>query len=71
MPARSRRLAQFIHETQPLADQVVEVLCEDHVGTYTLPFLCRWDRSEWINVVTSKPIEAEVVGWRPAPLPLD
>jgi len=23
-------------------DQPLELLCEDHVGTYVIPFLCRW-----------------------------
>ena len=69
MPDRPKRLAQFIHDRPPEDDEAVQVLCEDHVGTYTLPFLCRWTRTSWINVATSAPIEVEVVGWRPAPPP--
>ncbi|WP_158809566.1 hypothetical protein [Beijerinckia sp. L45] len=69
MPDRPQRLAQFIHDRKPDADKAVQVLCEDHNGTYTLPFLCHWTESAWINVATAAPIEAEVVGWRPAPLP--
>ena len=67
MPDRSKRLAQFIHDRTPATDIAVQVLCEDHVGTYTLPFLCRWTPEAWINVVTAAPIDADVVGWRPPP----
>ena len=46
---------------------MVQVLCEDHVGTYMPPFLCRWSGGEWLNGNTSMPLEAEVLGWRKAP----
>ena len=29
-------------EGSPPADQPLEILCEDHVGTYVIPFLCQW-----------------------------
>jgi hypothetical protein len=67
MPDRPQRLAQFISDRVPTVDEAVQVLCEDHVGTYTLPFLCRWSESAWVNVATAAPIEAAVVGWRPPP----
>jgi hypothetical protein len=70
MPDRPNRLAQFINDRLPSAEEAVQVLCEDHVGTYTLPFLCRWTTNAWINTATSAPIEADVVGWRPAPEPV-
>jgi hypothetical protein len=69
MPDRPQRLAQFIHDRKPDVDAAVQVLCEDHNGTYTLPFLCHWSSTAWINVTTAAPIEADVVGWRPAPCP--
>jgi hypothetical protein len=48
----------------PPADQPLELLCEDHVGTYVIPFLCQWNSGTWHSVDTSNPIEATVVGWR-------
>jgi SAM-dependent methyltransferase len=32
------------------ADRRLELLCEDHVGTYVLPFLCRWSSGDWKSV---------------------
>src|SRR4051812_10648417 len=34
-------LAAFTTDVDPAPESLVEVLCEDHVGTYLLPFLCR------------------------------
>jgi hypothetical protein len=42
MATREKRLAQFDGSGDPPPDQPVEVLCEDHSGTYHLPFACRW-----------------------------
>jgi hypothetical protein len=69
MADRMSRLAQFINDHMPPDDEAVQLLCEDHSGTYTLPFLCRWVENSWINTETSLPIDAEVLGWRKAPLP--
>jgi hypothetical protein len=42
-----------------------KLLCEDHRGTYTIPFPCRcWSDGAWLNEGTGEPIEVEVVGWR-------
>jgi hypothetical protein len=57
MATRQERIDAFTHQGVPPADQPLEFLCEDHVGTYVIPFLCRWSD-------TSSPIEATVVGWR-------
>ncbi len=64
MATRQARIDDFIHEGVPPADQPLELLCEDHIGTYVIPFLCRWRSGAWQNVDTSGPIEATVVGWR-------
>jgi len=40
------------------------VLCEDHSGTYQLPFACRWIDGHWHNDRTGGMVEATVVGWR-------
>ena len=42
MATREKRLAQFDGNGDPPPNQPLEVLCEDHSGTYQLPFACRW-----------------------------
>jgi hypothetical protein len=64
MATRQERIGAFTHEGVPPADQPLELLCEDHVGTYVVPFLCRWQSGAWQSVATSTPIEATVLGWR-------
>lgn len=64
MATRQERIGAFTHEGVPPADQPLELLCEDHVGTYVIPFLCRWNNGAWHGVETQSPIEAIVVGWR-------
>lgn len=64
MATRQERIDAFTHQGVPPADQPLELLCEDHVGTYVIPFLCRWSSGAWHNADTSSPIEATVVGWR-------
>ena len=48
----------------PPIDQRLQILCEDHVGRYVIPFLCRWRDGIWENAITNRRIEATVVGWR-------
>ena len=64
MATRERRLAEFDGEGEPPPDQPVQVLCEDHSGTYQLPFACRFVDGEWRNNRTGGVVEATVVGWR-------
>jgi hypothetical protein len=61
---RQERIDEFVHEGSPPNDQSLQILCEDHVGTYVIPFLCRWRDGIWENAKTSRRIEATVVGWR-------
>ena len=61
---REDRIDDFIHEGSPPNDQPLQILCEDHVGTYVIPFPCRWRDGLWENAKTSRRIEATVVGWR-------
>jgi hypothetical protein len=63
MVTRQDRLEDFPSSPRA-ADQVFDLLCEDHCGTYTLPFGCCWRDEQWRNAKTGKPIQAEVVGWR-------
>ena len=64
MPARIDRLAEFETENEAPTNTLVEVLCEDHVGTFLLPFLCRSTPQGFKNARTDERIEADVVGWR-------
>jgi hypothetical protein len=64
MATRERRLAQFDGNGEPPPNLPVEVLCEDHSGTYQLPFACRWTEGQWRNDRTGGALEAHVVGWR-------
>jgi hypothetical protein len=65
MATRQQRIDAFDHEGSPPTNQPLEILCEDHVGTYVIPFLCRWHDGIWENAKTSQRIEATVIGWRP------
>jgi hypothetical protein len=64
MATRQERIGAFTHDGVPPAEVPLELLCEDHVGTYVIPFLCRWKSGAWQSVTTNTPIEATVVGWR-------
>jgi hypothetical protein len=64
MATRERRLAEFNGEGQPPPNLPVQVLCEDHRGTYQLPFACVWVDGEWLNNESGGTVEATVVGWR-------
>jgi hypothetical protein len=65
MATRQQRLDAFAHDGEPPPDEPFELLCEDHVGTYVLPFLCRFADAGWHSVETGQRIEATVLGWRP------
>jgi hypothetical protein len=64
MATRERRLAEFNGAGDPPPDQAVQVLCEDHSGTYQLPFPCRCIDGEWLNAESGSAVQATVVGWR-------
>jgi hypothetical protein len=66
MAARQERIDAFDHEGSPPTDQPLEILCEDHSGTYVIPFLCRWSDGTWQNAKTRRSIEVAVIGWREA-----
>jgi len=58
------RLAGLMTDFDPVLESLVEVLCEDHVGTYLLPFLCRRTPEGFRNERTGELIERRIVGWR-------
>jgi hypothetical protein len=64
MATRQQRLNDFGQEGEPPAGELVELLCEDHIGTYVIPFPCRWHAGAWLSDRSGHPIEATVVGWR-------
>ena len=64
MATRERRIAEFNGHGEPPPDQPVQVLCEDHSGTYQLPFACRFVDGTWHNSESGNAVEATVVGWR-------
>jgi len=64
MATRDRRLAEFDGAGEPPPGQRVEVLCEDHSGTYQLPFACRYVEGRWQNDAAGVAVEATVIGWR-------
>jgi len=64
MATREKRLAQFDGNGEPPLDRPVEVLCEDHSGTYQLPFACRMVEGQWRNHESGGAVEATVIAWR-------
>ncbi len=64
MVTRRSRLDEFVTNHHPTADLPVQVLCEDHVGTYVIPFPCQYTAGEWVNTATGERIQGTVVGWR-------
>jgi len=64
MATRERRLSEFNGQGDPLPEQQVQVLCEDHSGTYQLPFPCKRIDGEWRNAESGSVVEAAVIGWR-------
>ena len=69
MALRAERIADFVSDRPPEVGVQVQLLCEDHVGTYTLPFLCLWTEAGWTNASTRTPVESNVLGWRLRELP--
>jgi hypothetical protein len=67
MATRQQRLDAFVHDGDPPVGQPLWLLCEDHVGTYVIPFLCRWSGEEWHGVESGERIQAEVIGWNAPP----
>jgi hypothetical protein len=64
MATRERRLAEFDGAGVPPAGLPVQVLCEDHSGTYQLPFACDFHDGRWHNHVSGGTLDATVVAWR-------
>jgi hypothetical protein len=65
MASREYRLEQF-NQGQPPPGKALQVLCEDHNGTYLLPFKCKYRDGAWYNAEnkSAQAVQAKVVGWR-------
>jgi hypothetical protein len=50
----------------PPPNEPLQLLCRDESGLYVLPLKCEWRHGNWIIVKTSKALQVNVVGWRPA-----
>jgi len=64
MVTRIARLKDFRTDGYPGCGLPVQVLAEDHVGTYILPFLCERMDGEWRNGTTGEVVQASIVAWR-------
>jgi len=64
MATRDHRIAEFISDQEPSEGTPVELLCEDHNGTYVLPYPCSRTGGEWHNIKTGEILQAQVLGWR-------
>lgn len=64
MVTRTARLKDFMTDGYPGGGLQVQVLAEDHVGTYILPFPCERMDGEWRNGTTGEAVQASVVAWR-------
>ena len=64
MATREDRIREFAQDGVPPAGLPVQLLCEDHNGTYLLPYSCHWSDGSWRNARTGHAIEAQVLGWR-------
>ncbi len=62
--ARRKRLDEYPGEGAPPDNVTCELLCEDHVGTYELPYPCHWAGGTWRSLKTDEPVMAGVVAWR-------
>jgi hypothetical protein len=61
---RSERIEQFTVKKDAPEGALCALLCEDHVGRYTIPFPCRYFGGEWLNARAGELIDAEIIGWR-------
>jgi hypothetical protein len=64
MAVRKTRLMEFTTDIERLPSAKVELLCEDHNGTYVPPFPCYRAKGEWHNMRTDEVLQADILGWR-------
>ena len=64
MVTRAARLKDFTTDGYPGCGLPVQVLAEDHVGTYILPFPCERMNGKWRNGTTGEAVQASIIAWR-------
>ena len=64
MVTRQQRLDEFDGSGDPPAGEAIELLCEDHCGSYLVPFPCHWADGAWRSLKSGQAIEATIIGWR-------
>ena len=62
--SRQSRLDDYPGEGEPPEGLPCDLLCEDHVGMYRMPYPCVWVDGGWRNHNTGEPVMAGVAGWR-------
>jgi hypothetical protein len=62
MVTRRNRLNDFITHGDPAPDYPVQVLCEDHIGTYLIPFPCHRTNGTERNQATGEIIAGRTIG---------
>jgi hypothetical protein len=63
-PGALPKTASFVHEGEPPADRPVELLCEDHIGTYVGPSYVGGAAGTGRMWKLGERIDAMVMGWR-------
>jgi hypothetical protein len=63
MATRAARIEQFIFDQTPPEGGIAKLLCEDRVGTYMIPFPCRYSEGTCLNERTGELNDADVIGW--------
>lgn len=63
MATKNDRVSQFNQGAPPVGEPL-QLLCEDHNGTYQLPFYCQWKNGEWRSCNTGEVLAFKVAGWR-------
>jgi len=64
MATRQQRLDEFDGDGEPPVGEPIELLCEDHCGTYVVPFPCHRVNGAWRSMESDAEIDARVIGWR-------
>ena len=68
MATGDHRIAEF-NSGEPTEGEQVELLCEDHNGTYRLPFACKFAAGKWRATssdaaLSDHELEVPVLEWR-------
>ena len=59
-----RKFQDIWESGPPVANVACDILAEDPVGEYRLPYACVWRDGAWYGVGKTNPLAIRVVGWR-------